>query len=100
MNHEASTAMDLAQVAGETESALKGVEADVTLDLRGFSCPLPPLKTVKALKGMEPGKILEVLGTSPVGKRSAPWLAQRLGNELLAVVEDQNGFYRFFLRKK
>jgi tRNA 2-thiouridine synthesizing protein A len=100
MNHEASITMGLTQVGRETESALEGVKADVTLDLRGLSCPLPPLKTVKALKGMQSGEVLEVLGTSPVGKRSAPWLAQRMGNELLAVVEDQDGFYRFFLRKK
>lgn len=100
MNHEASITMDLTQVARETESALKGVEADVTLDLRGVSCPLPPLKTVKALKGMESGEVLEVLGTNPIGKRSAPWLAQRMGNELLGVIEDQDGFYRFFMRKK
>jgi tRNA 2-thiouridine synthesizing protein A len=100
MNHETTATMDLPRIGGETESALVGVEANVTLDLRGLSCPLPPLKTVKALNGMESGEALEVLGTSPVGKRSAPWLAQRLGNELLAVVEDQNGFYRFFLRKK
>lgn len=84
----------------ETESALEGVEADVAQDLIGLSCPLPPLKTVKALKGMQSGEVLEVLGTSPAGRRSDPWLAQRMGNELLAVVEDHAGFYRFFVRKK
>ena len=100
MSHEADTTMGLTQVTKEVEWALDGVAADVTLDLRGVSCPLPPLKTVKALKGMKSGQVLEVLGTNPIGKRSAPWFAQRLGNELLAVVEDEGGFYRIFLRKK
>lgn len=100
MYHEMSTTMDLTPIGKETESVFEGVETDMTLDLRGLSCPLPPLKTVKALKVMKSGEVLEVLGTSPVGKRSAPWLAQRMGNELLALVEDQAGFYRFYLRKK
>ena len=100
MTHGVNTTMGLTQVVKEVGLALDGVKADVILDLRGLSCPLPPLKTVKALKGRESGQVLEVLGTSPVGKKSAPWFAQRLGNELLTVVEDDGGFYRFFLRKK
>jgi len=51
--------------AGGTDMHLSKIKADVTLDLRGVSCPLPPLKTIKALGRMQPGEILdEVLGTS------------------------------------
>ena len=75
------------------------IKADATLDLRGLWCPLPPLKTVKVLGAMEPGEVLEVLGTNPIGNRVAPWVAQKLGDQLLGVVEDEGGFHRFYFRK-
>jgi len=74
------------------------ITADETLDLRGQWCPLPPLKTVAKLRGMAPGQVLEVLGTNPVGNKVAPWVAQKLGDQLLGLVEDE-GFHRFYFRK-
>ena len=74
------------------------ISADETLDLRGQWCPLPPLKTVAKLRGMAPGQVLEVLGTNPVGNKVAPWVAQKLGDQLLGLVEDE-GFHRFYFRK-
>ena len=37
--------------------------ADTTLDASGLNCPLPILKTKKALNKMESGQILEVIST-------------------------------------
>ena len=79
--------------------SIDGIVADATLDLRGLWCPLPPLKTVKALGSMKPGQVLEVLGTNPIGNKVAPWVAQRLGDQLLGVVKDDAGFHRFYFRK-
>jgi len=79
-------------------ASVADIRADATLDLRGLWCPLPPLKTVAKLRTMEPGQVLEVLGTNPVGNKVAPWVAQRLGDQLLGLVEDQ-GFHRFYFRK-
>jgi tRNA 2-thiouridine synthesizing protein A len=75
------------------------IKVDATLDIRGLWCPLPPLKTVKALGRMKSGEVLEVLGTNPIGNRVAPWVAQKLGDQLLGVVEDDAGFHRFYFRK-
>jgi tRNA 2-thiouridine synthesizing protein A len=75
------------------------ISADATLDLRGLWCPLPPLKTVAALRKMHPGEVLEVLGTNPVGNRVAPWVVQQLGDQLLGFVEDEDGFHRFYFRR-
>ncbi|MCP4900442.1 MAG: sulfurtransferase TusA family protein [bacterium] len=80
------------------QQAVAEIKADETLDLRGLWCPLPPLKTVAKLKGMKPGQVLEVLGTNPVGNKVAPWIAQKLGDQLLGLVEDE-GFHRFYFRK-
>ena len=74
-------------------------KADATLDLRGVPCPLPPLKTLKALGQMEAGQILEGVGANPVGKRSSPWIARALGNQLLGSDRDEAGVERFYLKK-
>ena len=76
------------------------IKADVTLDVRGIPCPLPPLKTASALKKMRPGQILEVLGPNLVAKHSAPLLAKLMGNEILDVEENEDGTLRFYVKKK
>jgi tRNA 2-thiouridine synthesizing protein A len=88
-----------AHVGETSEAALEGLEADATLDTRGLWCPLPPLKTMRALEAMKAGQVLEVLGTNPVGNRVSPWVAKKLGNQLLGVVEDEAGFLRLYYRK-
>jgi tRNA 2-thiouridine synthesizing protein A len=77
----------------------ENVRADAVLDIRGLWCPLPPLKTLKALGAMKTGEVLEVLGTNPVGNKVAPWIAQKLGDQLLGVVQDEGGFQRIYLRR-
>ena len=70
-----------------------------TLDLRGVECPLPPLKTLSALRRMRSGEVLEVLGTSSIGNTTAPFVARALGNQLLHVVVEDD-FKRFYYRKR
>ena len=78
---------------------LAKIKHDVTLDVRGLSCPMPMLKMAKAMRGMQPGGILEVLGSDPGSKKDMPKLAAKSGNEWLGSVDDKEGFYRFFLKK-
>ena len=85
--------------AGRRGFSVGGILADATLDVRGLWCPLPPLKTVRALGQMRPGQVLEVLGTNPVGNKVAPWVAEKLGNQLLGAVRDEDGFHRFYFKK-
>ncbi|HEX9717385.1 MAG TPA: sulfurtransferase TusA family protein, partial [Actinomycetota bacterium] len=35
------------------------------LDLKGLSCPLPIVKTAKAMRDLRPGELVEVLATDP-----------------------------------
>lgn len=53
-----------------------------TLDLRGLKCPLPALKTRKALKGLSPGDILEVHCTDPLSVIDIPNLVQETGDRV------------------
>ncbi|MBK5102371.1 MAG: sulfurtransferase TusA family protein, partial [Desulfobacteraceae bacterium] len=42
-----------------------GITADETLDCRGLSCPMPILKTKKAMAKMKSDQVLEILCTDP-----------------------------------
>jgi tRNA 2-thiouridine synthesizing protein A len=52
------------------------------LDLTGLKCPLPALKTRKALKGLKPGDVLEVLCTDPLSAIDIPNLLRETGDKL------------------
>ena len=54
------------------------------LDLSGFKCPLPALKTRKALKGMAAGEQLEVRCTDPLAAIDIPNLIRETGDLLLS----------------
>lgn len=52
------------------------------LDLTGLRCPLPALKTRKALKSILPGRFLEVLCTDPLSVIDIPNLIRETGDRV------------------
>ena len=54
--------------------------AATKLDLTGLLCPLPALKTRKALKKMAPGDRLEVVCTDPLAAIDIPNLVNATGD--------------------
>jgi tRNA 2-thiouridine synthesizing protein A len=52
------------------------------LDLTGLKCPLPALKTRKALKSVKPGDRLEVHCTDPLSVIDIPNLIQETGDHV------------------
>jgi tRNA 2-thiouridine synthesizing protein A len=56
--------------------------ATIKLDLSGLKCPLPALKTHKALKSMMPGDRLEVRCTDPLAVIDIPHLVGLIGDRL------------------
>ena len=74
------------------------VQADLTLDAKGLSCPMPLLKTKKFINKIKPGEVLEVLGTDPGSKNDMPGWCERAGHEPLAK-EDEGSFFRFYIRR-
>ena len=73
--------------------------ADRELDVRGLNCPLPILRTKKALAEMNSGQLLRVLATDPGAVRDFQAFAKQTGNELLASSEADNVFEFLFKRK-
>jgi len=74
------------------------VKADSKLDTSGMNCPMPVLKTKKALDGIDSGKILEVVSTDPGSKSDIPALLSRLGHQLLDTKESGSSI-SFFIKK-
>jgi tRNA 2-thiouridine synthesizing protein A len=52
------------------------------LDLTGLKCPLPALKTRKALKALSPGDVLEVHCTDPLAVIDIPNLIRETGDKI------------------
>ena len=71
----------------------------LSLDLKGLSCPLPIVKTARAMKEMASGEVLEALATDPGSVPDFTAWAKSTGNELIERTE-QDGVYRFVLRKR
>jgi tRNA 2-thiouridine synthesizing protein A len=71
------------------------------LDLTGLKCPLPALKTRKALKALKPGDLLEVHCTDPLSVIDIPNLIRETGDKveitehaghgIVFVIEKANG---------
>ncbi len=68
------------------------------LDLTGLKCPLPALKTRKALRGIRPGERLEVHCTDPLAVIDIPNLLNELGERLEST--ERNGNRIVFLIEK
>jgi tRNA 2-thiouridine synthesizing protein A len=72
---------------------------DFELDARGLNCPLPILRTKKALNTMTSGQILRVLATDPGSVRDFQAFSKQTGHALLEMLE-ASGEFQFLLRKK
>ena len=73
-------------------------QEDSLMDCSRMNCPLPILKTKKALDGMNSGKILKMISTDPGSINDVNAFTKRTGHELLeSIAED--GDYTFFIRK-
>lgn len=71
---------------------------DKEFDASGLACPLPIVKTKKALADMATGKVLRVVATDPGSVCDMAAFAEQTGNALLEQGEEAGKFV-FFLRK-
>ncbi len=78
---------------------VKEINANLTLDVKGLSCPMPLLKTKKALKGMKGGEIVEILVTDPGFRKDLPDFIKKSGDEWIGDSDDGEGFFRIYLKK-
>ena len=69
-----------------------------TLDAKKLSCPLPILKTKKAIGEIGIGEFLEVLATDPGSESDFQAWTRSTGNELVEQSID-NGIYRYVIKR-
>jgi len=72
---------------------------DKELDTRGLNCPLPILRTKKALADMASGQVLKVVATDPGAVKDFQSFSRQTGHELVSHAEQDREFV-FFMRKK
>jgi len=68
------------------------------LDARGLNCPLPILKTRKAINLIERGETLEVTSSDPGSVKDMAVFCEQTGNRLLSSNETDNS-YIFLIEK-
>ena len=59
--------------------------AEIKVDVRGETCPVPLVETRKALRKAAPGDVVEIVGTHPASKKEIPMAVEALQLELLSV---------------
>ena len=102
MNTQAQTidqpyATDTKEHAGDYPA---NIEPDVTLDVSGLVCPLPGVKTVKAIGELEPGQILEVKSNNAIFRKFGTVFVKKFADEWLGSVDDaDDGYFRIYLKK-
>ncbi|MDQ6619856.1 MAG: sulfurtransferase TusA family protein [Pseudomonadota bacterium] len=74
-------------------------QPDREVDARGLNCPLPILRTKKALNDMTSGQVLRIMATDPASVRDFQAFARQTGNELVEQGE-QDGAFVFMMKRK
>ena len=68
------------------------------VDARNESCPIPVMRTKKALKNMKAGEILHVIATDPASVQDITILMEALKDKLIES-NKIDGEYHFYIKK-
>lgn len=74
------------------------INPDQTLDCSGMACPLPILKTKKALDGLHVGQILKMIATDPGSPSDMDAWSQKTGQQLVSSEKEGDQFV-FYIKK-
>ncbi|MFJ5716790.1 sulfurtransferase TusA family protein [Neobacillus sp. NPDC093127] len=74
------------------------ISANVILDAKGLACPMPIVKTKKAMNNLESGQVLEVQATDKGSKADMKAWAESTGHQYLGTIEEDE-VLKHYLRK-
>lgn len=78
--------------------AVEVIHVDQVLDCTGMLCPMPIVKTSKAMKDLQSGQVLKMISTDAGSPPDIEAWSRQTGNDLLrSTTED--GKFVFFLKK-
>jgi tRNA 2-thiouridine synthesizing protein A len=76
------------------------MKADATLDCVGMYCPMPIIKTAKAIKDVQVGQVLEIVADDPGLQSDIPAWCKTTGHECLGVDKSGREFKAYVRRTK
>ncbi|MGG5254267.1 sulfurtransferase TusA family protein [Neobacillus sp. SM06] len=68
------------------------------LDAKGLACPMPIVKTKKAMNELEPGQVMEIQATDKGSKADLKAWAETTGHQYLGTIEE-DGVLKHYVRK-
>lgn len=71
---------------------------DKSIDCKGLSCPMPIVRTKKAMEEINPGQVLEVVATDPGSVADVKSWADRTGHQFIGTTSE-DGVFKHYLRK-
>ncbi|MCM3386913.1 sulfurtransferase TusA family protein [Ureibacillus chungkukjangi] len=74
------------------------IKADVHLDAKGFACPMPIVKTKKAMNNLSEGQVLEVQATDKGSLADLKAWAESVGHQYIGTVDEKDVLFHY-LRK-
>ena len=74
------------------------VTADQTLDCSGMACPMPILKTKKAIDALQLGQVLKMIATDPGSTSDMEAWTKKTGHQLVAS-ETEGGKFIFYIKR-
>lgn len=74
------------------------IKTDVVLDAKGLACPMPIVRTKKAVEKLEPGQVIEVLATDKGSKADLAAWSKGSGHSYLGTVEEGD-VLKHYIRK-
>lgn len=77
---------------------MTALKADKVLDCSGLLCPLPVVKTAKAIKEIAIGQVLQLIATDPGAPPDMQAWSRQTGHTLLDSHEE-NGKYIFHFQR-
>lgn len=77
---------------------MTAIQSDAKLDAKGLACPMPIVRTKKAMKDLQSGQVLEVEATDPGSKSDMKAWAESSGHQYLGTLEE-DGVLKHYLRK-
>jgi tRNA 2-thiouridine synthesizing protein A len=76
------------------------ITPDQTLDCSGLACPMPILKTKKAVDSLQMGQILKMIATDPGSTSDMEAWTQKTGHELVGSEKEGDKFIFYIRRTK
>lgn len=77
---------------------METIKVNDVVDAKGLSCPMPIVKTKKAMNGLAQGQVLEIQATDKGSKADIKAWAESTGNQYLGTIEE-DGLLKHYLRK-